>query len=294
MFDLRWEQQSCLSSFGRAGWWDGRRAGSDRADDQFILELDDGQISLIPATVPAAYISPMEPSGMHYFPLAWPFLLMLVVLFFMVVGILELQILSYAYARMGVHPRYIFAILFLSLFGSYVNIPVARLPAERVVSNDEVSFFGVRYVEPTEHEWPGTVIAVNVGGALIPTALALYLMVKNRLFVRGVLAIVIVAMITHQLARTVRGIGISVPIFVPPLTAALVAMLLAWRRAPALAYIGGTLGTLIGADLLNLDKIQGLGAPIASIGGAGTFDGVFLTGIVAVLLPPMGPVPRPT
>ena len=39
-----------------------------------------------------------------------------------------------------------------------------------------------------------------------------------------------------------------------------------------------------GADLLNLDKIQGLGAPIASIGGAGTFDGVFLTGILAALL----------
>ncbi len=51
-----------------------------------------------------------------------------------------------------------------------------------------------------------------------------------------------------------------------------------------LAYISGSLGTLIGADLLNLDKLQGLGAPIASIGGAGTFDGIFLTGIVAVLV----------
>jgi uncharacterized membrane protein len=51
-----------------------------------------------------------------------------------------------------------------------------------------------------------------------------------------------------------------------------------------LAYISGSLGTLIGADLLNLDKLQGLGAPIASIGGAGTFDGIFLTGIVAVLM----------
>jgi hypothetical protein len=33
-----------------------------------------------------------------------------------------------------------------------------------------------------------------------------------------------------------------------------------------------------------LGKIHGLGAPVASIGGAGTFDGVFLVGIVAVLL----------
>jgi len=37
-------------------------------------------------------------------------------------------------------------------------------------------------------------------------------------------------------------------------------------------------------DLLNLGKIRGLGASVASIGGAGTFDGIFLTGIFAVLL----------
>jgi uncharacterized membrane protein len=45
-----------------------------------------------------------------------------------------------------------------------------------------------------------------------------------------------------------------------------------------------SLGTLIGADLLNLDKVQGLGAPVVSIGGAGTFDGIFVIGILAVLL----------
>jgi uncharacterized membrane protein len=51
-----------------------------------------------------------------------------------------------------------------------------------------------------------------------------------------------------------------------------------------LAYIAGTLGCLIGADLLNLHRLAGLGAPIASIGGAGTFDGIFFTGIAAVLI----------
>jgi uncharacterized membrane protein len=38
------------------------------------------------------------------------------------------------------------------------------------------------------------------------------------------------------------------------------------------------------ADLLNLGKFTGLGAPVASIGGAGTFDGILLTGILAVLI----------
>jgi uncharacterized membrane protein len=41
---------------------------------------------------------------------------------------------------------------------------------------------------------------------------------------------------------------------------------------------------LIGADLMNLGKVSSLGAPVASIGGAGKFDGIFLTGVVAVLL----------
>jgi uncharacterized membrane protein len=59
-----------------------------------------------------------------------------------------------------------------------------------------------------------------------------------------------------------------------------------------LAYIAGSLGTLIGADLTNLSKVRGLGAPVASIGGAGTFDGIFLTGILAVLLASLYARPR--
>ena len=34
---------------------------------------------------------------------------------------------------------------------------------------------------------------------------------------------------------------------------------------------------------LNLGKIQGLGGSVVPIGGAGTFDGILLTGIMAVL-----------
>ena len=86
------------------------------------------------------------------------------------------------------------------------------------------------------------------------------------------------------MAQPVKGVGIAVPIFVPPILAAAVALILSRRRAAPLAFIVGTLGTLIGADLMNLGNIAGLGAPVASIGGAGTFDGVFLVGIIAVLL----------
>jgi uncharacterized membrane protein len=94
----------------------------------------------------------------------------------------------------------------------------------------------------------------------------------------------VVALVVNQLARVVPGVGILVPMFLPPLLAAGVALILAFRRAPPVAYVAGTMGSLIGADLLNLGRVAEMGAPIVSIGGAGTFDGVFLTGILAGLL----------
>jgi uncharacterized membrane protein len=229
----------------------------------------------------------MQPSSMHYFPLAWPFLVGLLFLFFVLVALVELGILRYAYERMGIPPRYVLTVLLLSLVGSAINIPVAQFPPEQLVSGGLVDFYGVQYVIPVVREWPGTVLAVNVGGALIPVILSVYLFFKNKLYLRSLLAVAVVAFITHWLARPVPGIGISLPIFIAPIVAAFAAMVLGWRHAAPLAYIAGSLGTLIGADLMNLGRIPGLGAPVASIGGAGTFDGIFLAGIVAVLLSPV-------
>ena len=55
--------------------------------------------------------------------------------------------------------------------------------------------------------------------------------------------------------------GLTYP--VPGLVTAIVAVILSRGYAAPLAYIGGSMGTLIGADLLNLHQIQGLGAPVA-------------------------------
>jgi uncharacterized membrane protein len=221
---------------------------------------------------------------MHYFPITLPFLAVLFLLFLLVLILVEVGVLQYAYQKMGIDQRYVFALLLLSLVGSYVNLPVYQLPPEVVKSGGVVSFFGVPYVIPMVTEWPGTVVAVNLGGAVIPSCLSIYLMFKNRLFVPGLLGAAVVAVIVHRLAYPVPGMGIAVPTFTPPVVATGVALILSRQYAPALAYSVGTLGTLIGADLLNLGKLPGLGAPVASIGGAGTFDGIFTTGILAVLL----------
>jgi uncharacterized membrane protein len=225
----------------------------------------------------------MFPSSLHYFPLAWPFVILLAGLLGALFGLVAFRVLHFFSGSMGVGANTMFLLLVLSLLGSYVNIPVGYLPEREVTTAAQVNFFGVTYIVPVMRQWPATVIAVNLGGAVIPVLLSAYLVIKNRLYGSGLLAVALVAGVCHLLAYPVRGLGIAEPIFVPPLVTAVAALALSRRHAAPLAYVSGSLGTLIGADLLNLGKVQGLGAPIASIGGAGTFDGIFVTGLLAVL-----------
>ena len=225
----------------------------------------------------------MTMGQMQYLPLAGPFFAILVGVFLVVVVLIQINVLRYAYTRLGVSSGTALLLLLASLIGSYINIPVYEFQEREVLSWHEVSYYGVQYLVPVVGQ-PGTVIALNVGGAVIPTLLSLYLLAKNDMWIRGVITTAIVAVIVYALAEPVQGVGIAVPIFVPPVVTAIAAVLIARQHAAVLAYAGGSLGTLIGADLLNLGVVRGLGAPVASIGGAGTFDGIFLTGIVAVLL----------
>jgi uncharacterized membrane protein len=223
-------------------------------------------------------------SEVHYLPMTPGLFSILVVLVAGLILLIQLRILRYAYMRLGVGPGIALLLLFGSLIGSYFNIPVTVLPGTPVRSGEVVDFFGMRYVVPVVVRWPGTVLAVNVGGAVIPTLMSAYLVMRYQLWFKAALAVIAIAFIIHAMATPVRGIGIAVPVFAPVIVTAILAFILSREYAPPLAYIGGSMGTLIGADLLNLDKISGLGAPVASIGGAGTFDGIFLTGILAVLL----------
>ncbi len=230
----------------------------------------------------------MYPSNLQYFPVTWPFLLILIALFAVAVGVVAAGVVRFASASMGISAGSMLTVLLLALLGSYINIPVAYLPQRTVTAAETITFFGVPYVVPVIREWPATIIAVNVGGAVIPTLLSLYLIAKNGLYVLGLAGIAIVTVVCHLLARPIVGLGVAEPIFIPPVVTAVAAVILSRRYAAPLAYISGSMGTLIGADLLNLGSIQGLGAPIASIGGAGTFDGIFVTGLLAVVYAGLG------
>ncbi|HZD91023.1 MAG TPA: DUF1614 domain-containing protein [Pseudolabrys sp.] len=226
----------------------------------------------------------MDSSQFHYLPLTPGFFSILVGIFVVVLVMLQLGALRYAYMQLGVSSGAAMLLLAASLVGSYFNVPVTELPAHHVVQGQVIDFFGMRYVVPVMVHTPGTVIAVNIGGAVIPTLMSLYILIRYELWGRGALATAGVALVVHWLAHPIPGLGIAVPIFVPAMASAIVAWLLSRASAARLAYVAGSLGTLIGADLTNLGHIAALGPPIASIGGAGTFDGIFLTGIVAVLL----------
>ncbi|MGN1287088.1 MAG: DUF1614 domain-containing protein [Bradyrhizobium sp.] len=222
-------------------------------------------------------------SHVHYLPLTPGFFSILVFAAVALVVLIQLRILRYAYMRLGIGPGVALLLLFGSLIGSYFNIPITVLPGPPVRSGEIVDFFGMRYVVPYLAS-PSTILAVNLGGAVIPAVMSAYLMLRYQLWLRAAIATMVIAAIVHASATPVRGMGIAVPVFVPVVATAILALLLSREYAAPLAYIGGSMGTLLGADLLNLDKIGSLGAPIASIGGAGTFDGIFLTGILAVLI----------
>jgi uncharacterized membrane protein len=232
-------------------------------------------------------------SQVHYLPLTPGPFAILVLVFVGLIILIQLQILRYAYMRLGISSGAALFLLLASLVCSYFNIPVTELNGPSVRAGQIVDFYGMRYVVPLVTRWPGTVVALNVGGAVIPTLTSVYLLFRYQLWISAIIGTAAVTLVIHSLAIPVPGLGIAVPVFAPVVSTAIVAYILSREYAPPLAYICGSLGTLIGADLLNLNNINSLGAPVVSIGGAGTFDGIFLTGILAVLLASIASPARP-
>lgn len=212
------------------------------------------------------------------------FMVGLIVLLALVVGLVEVGALSYTYSRLGIDRRWAYTLLSASIVGARINVPIARFGGHVELSDTVVSYLGVRYLVPELVRNGQTVLAVNVGGALVPAALAGYLVAHAHLEWRALIAGLIVAAVVNRFARPLRGVGIVVPTLVSPVLAVLAAEAVGGRSIAALAYVAGTLGTLVGADLVNLPRIRRWGAPLVSIGGTGTFDGIFVTGIIAVLL----------
>jgi uncharacterized membrane protein len=201
-----------------------------------------------------------------------------------VVGTLLLvNVASNGFARLGLPGWAVGLVLVLSIAGSVINIPIYMrdLPSRNTPMYAMNTFVFQRHPQ-IEHQ----VLAINVGGAIVPIALSAWLLTQAPLLeIAGATAVV--ALVSHHLAEVVPGEGIRMPALIPPLVAVGIAWLLAGARsgdAVAIAYVAGSMGTLIGADLWNIGRVRRVGPGVVSIGGAGVVDGVFVAGMLAAVL----------
>jgi len=186
--------------------------------------------------------------------------------------------------------------VFGCILGSLVDIPLMESPISAYPGWYMTAMSQYPAAFPTTFH--PLYLAVNVGGCIIPLVVSAHLILRGRAsFFKSVLGVAVVAAVTYYAAEAIPGEGIVLPFWLSPLLAAVMGLVLArgYRRSPPLAYISGTIGTLIGADILSLltpgilpalSPMQLLRPQpvVLSIGGAGVFDGIFLTGIIAVLL----------
>ncbi|MBF2004843.1 MAG: DUF1614 domain-containing protein [Chlorogloeopsis fritschii C42_A2020_084] len=221
---------------------------------------------------------------MIYLPVSLLLFLLLLLLIPFLWFVVAVDIVEIAVAKLGFSPSIAFILLTLVILGSTINIPLYRTESTVAVADDFIDlwlreFWGI----PLRKVQRSTVVALNVGGGLIPVLLALYQFTQgNALAILLVTAIVTV--VSYYASRVVPGIGIQMNPLLAPLTAVVSAMLLVPSHAAPVAFAGGILGTLIGADLLHLKDIQAKSSGVLSIGGAGVFDGIALCGLFALLL----------
>ncbi len=210
--------------------------------------------------------------------IAVSFLILVLVFIFV-----SLNIFWTTFRKLGFPPEYSVYFLFLSLLGSYVNIPVKKVRSRVTVMSSKVSDLFRSGYATSSLKAERITIAVNMEGAVIPLVMSVFLSTLVRL-VDVLIGVLIVTILIHKIAKPVKGVGIAIHALLPPFLAVATSLIISPYNAPLIAYISGTLGCLIGIDILNLKKVPDLGMPVVSIGGAGTFDAIFLTGIISVLL----------
>ena len=211
-------------------------------------------------------------------------LLYLIFLSALLLIILQLGIFGIVLAKLGLSPDSAILLLASTLLGSLINLPLFTMnsSSEELLQDFPIPRSLFRPIPVLKGK---IIIAFNVGGALIPVCFSLYLISLHSVTpLQFIPAIALVSSISYIFSRPIKGLGIGIPVFIAPITAAISALLISPEHSAPLAYICGTLGVLIGADLFRLKDIKQMAVPVASIGGAGTFDGIFFTGIIAVLL----------
>lgn len=200
------------------------------------------------------------------------------------------EALRTALSRLHLAPEVAILVVIGLFVGSLINIPVRRIESRVQVPTLVPDVFGLGWMFPRwQRVTTETVIAVNAGGCLIPVGLVVWellhmLQASEPILGTAVMIAAVNVIVCHRVAVPISGVGIMMPGFVSPLVSLSLTWLLLppeslWR-APV-AFVAGVCGPLIGADVLNLRRISTLSTGMLSIGGAGTFDGIVLSGLLA-------------
>ncbi|MBX3438541.1 MAG: DUF1614 domain-containing protein [Planctomycetaceae bacterium] len=220
--------------------------------------------------------------------------LFLAMLLICLMPLIMFDVMQTALARLHLSPMAAGWLVVGIFLGSVVNIPLYRFTREDPQPEVTLGPLGYLTLGPqTRGLRMETVVAINLGGCIIPCLIGLrqfsYLWPVGAPVLwplAGVCAANIAA--CYLVARPVAGVGIMMPGLISPLVAVLAARLLCppevVEHRVAIAYLGGILGPVVGADLLHLKDILKVPVGVLSIGGAGTFDGIVLSGILAALL----------
>jgi uncharacterized membrane protein len=226
-------------------------------------------------------------------PLSVIALILLIALVILIIPLLFLGLVGAAFTRLGFSWIAALAVVLLMLTGSLVNIPLYRIKRDMVrVDTPVISFTGAEGPFAPQPVWE-TIIALNLGGAVIPLAVSAYLLYQASIvagteILQPVTAgVVIVAVIAWLATRYIPGYGIRAPLFMPGLVAILCGLLLTGGTglsAAVTAFVAGTVGTLVGAGIAQLPRIRDMEIPEVSIGGSGMFGAIFLACILSAVI----------
>ncbi|MFT4994652.1 MAG: putative membrane protein [Paraglaciecola sp.] len=218
------------------------------------------------------------------------FCFFLIFMFIFLMPLLFMNVIFVALGKLGIPPSLAPLIVFMMFVGSLVNIPILRESIPGPLSHHPLNIWGLeRYWPNLQQPLSERVIAINLGGFVFPILLVCYEIVliawhHSDLLLSLGAAVLINIVLCYHLARPIPHIGITLPALIPGLVAAISALAMAPDMAPPIAFCAGVLGPVIGADLMKLKQIRLTQVGMASIGGAGTFDGIVISGLIAVLL----------
>jgi uncharacterized membrane protein len=218
----------------------------------------------------------------------------LIGLILLVIPLLFLGLVGAAFSRLGFTWIEATAVILLMLLGSFINIPLWTFQRTRGrTESDTPEVFDAFTGDPVRDERQTTQLSLNLGGAVIPFAVSVYLLYQvqrlagEMLLLQVGIAIIIVALVTKVSTTIIPMYGIRVPLLVPAFSSLVLGLLLGGGTglsAAVVAFAGGTMGTMLGAGIFTLPMNRNSGVSRISLGGAGMFGAVFLCGLLAALI----------